>query len=199
VQMAENEAPVTTPPSSPPVPAVMAYPWAAQAPTAEAPAITADRVPTSAYQVPPGSSRSSRWSRTELMSRMRTPAAAAVAGGVLLLGIGFGTGYVIGHDRGATGSAASSNQNAPGGQGGQGGQGGTFGGGPGFGSQPGGSGSGAQGQQGQGQGGFGWRSGGTGQGSGGAEDGTGQQGNQQQGDQQQGTAGTGASDSTTTT
>jgi hypothetical protein len=174
----------------------MAYPWAAQAPTAEAPAITADRVPTSAYQVPPGSSRSSRWSRTELMSRMRTPAAAAVAGGVLLLGIGFGTGYVIGHDRGATGSAASSNQNAPGGQGGQGG---TFGGGPGFGSQPGGSGSGAQGQQGQGQGGFGWRSGGTGQGSGGAEDGTGQQGNQQQGDQQQGTAGTGASDSTTTT
>jgi hypothetical protein len=39
-----------------------------------------------------------------LMSRLRTPAAAAVGGGLLLFGIGFGSGFVVGHSWGGSSS-----------------------------------------------------------------------------------------------
>jgi hypothetical protein len=53
--------------------------------------------------------------------RLRTPIAGALLGGVVILGVGFGAGYVVGHDRGASASTG------PGGQFSQGGQGGPFG------------------------------------------------------------------------
>lgn len=90
------------------------------------------------------------------VEKLKTPVAATVIGGVLLLGVGFATGYVVGHDRGAS---SVSNSTGTGGQTGGGFGGGGFGGGGfggGFGGQTG------QGQTGQGQTGQGQT--GTGQG-----------------------------------
>lgn len=58
------------------------------------------------------------------VEKLRTPVAAAVIGGVLLLGVGFATGYVVGHDRGASSSSSTTDGQTgfPGGQGGFGGQ-----------------------------------------------------------------------------
>lgn len=105
------------------------------------------------------------------MARLRTPMAAAIAGGVLLLGIGFGTGFVVGHQGG--GARAGT----------QGGPGEMNGGGPGFGQgRQGGTGT----QQGQG---FPGQSGGT-QSGGTQSDGT-QSGGIQQGQTGTTTDGTG--------
>ncbi|MBT0767517.1 hypothetical protein KIH74_01190 [Kineosporia sp. J2-2] len=85
--------------------------------------------------------------------KLKTPMAAAIIGGVLLLGVGFATGYVVGHDQGSSSTSSSDSQTG-------------FGGG--MGGFPGGQG---QGGTGQGQGGtgtnpFGQSQGGTGTGQG---------------------------------
>jgi hypothetical protein len=96
------------------------------------------------YESPPGPQTPERSEspRADLMNRLRTPAVAAVTGGVLLLGVGFGAGFVVGRDHADTGTNTSV----------QGGPGGMPGGGAGFGN-------------GQGQQGFGGPQGTTGQGT----------------------------------
>lgn len=59
----------------------------------------------------------------QLVNRLKTPMAAAIIGGVLLLGIGFAAGYVVGHDVGSSStSSTTSDQSGFGGMGGTSGQ-----------------------------------------------------------------------------
>jgi len=61
--------------------------------------------------------------RGRFVERMKTPVAAAVIGGVLLLGVGFAAGYVVGHDVGSSSvSSTTDGQTGFGGTGGFGGQ-----------------------------------------------------------------------------
>lgn len=137
-------APATYPASAP---TIATSPWATAAAPVAAPAPTPG--PTSAEAVPepgvpvevaptgvgaPGEIlRSSRNDppRNDVLSRMRTPAVAAAAGGVLVLAVGFGAGFVVGRDHAGAGSTAGV----------QGGTGANPGGGTGFGGR-------GQGQQG---------------------------------------------------
>lgn len=65
-----------------------------------------------------------------VMDRIRTPVVAAIGGGILILGAGFGAAFAVGHGTGGGGQSAV--QDGPGGQGfGGQGQGQGFGGGPG--------------------------------------------------------------------
>ena len=89
--------------------------------------------------------------RTDFMSWLRTPVVAVIAGGVLLLGVGFGTGFVVGRDHAGTAATAGV----------QGGPGGMPGGGTGFGGGPGGQAQDGQTQGGVGPNGFGGPSGQT--------------------------------------
>ena len=184
--MAENEAPTITAP----VPVGPAsYPTTVQGTYLPAGSATNPVPPAFVPQeeLPPGElPPASRNQRPDLMNRLRAPAVAAVTGGVLLLGVGFGAGFVVGRDHAGTGTDTSV----------RGGPGGMPGGGTGFGN-------------GQGQGGFGGPQGTGGQlqqgqtqpGTGGQTlpDGTTQQdsdGTTQQGSGGTAQQGTGATDTT---
>ncbi|GLY14350.1 hypothetical protein LWF15_32110 [Kineosporia rhizophila] len=110
------------------------------------------------------------------VQKLKTPVAAAVIAGALLLGVGFATGYVVGHDRGSA-SVSGTTDGQTGFGGGQMPGGGQF---PGGGQMPGGQT--GQGQTGQGQSGSGTSPFGQGQ----SQDGTTQDGTTQDGTTQGG-------------
>jgi hypothetical protein len=120
-------APATYPASAPtvaqatyPAATPVEFPAAAVPPPASVPGMPATGVPANAVRSGPepqeelfGGGRNDP-PRQEFLNRLRTPLVAAVAGGVLMLGVGFGAGFIVGRDNPSSAATTGVVQDATG-------------------------------------------------------------------------------------